>query len=285
MTGIINHRTLTLVMAVLLFFGIAPVQTALAQVEAEKGLPAVFADVGVDEKLGDFVPPDLTFLNESGEEVTIGEYFDGSRPVILNFVYHNCPMLCSILLESFTRTLRDMEWTPGQEFDVLTVSFSATEAPDLAAQQKARYVDTLQRPEAADGWHFLTGSDESIQALTGSTGFKFKWIESSQEFAHPAVLIFLSGEGKITRYIHGMQFPPEDVRKALVEASEGRVGSTIDRIFLYCYRYDANANSYVIHATKLMKLGGFLTVLVLATGLAILWRRERFRQKNEAPVA
>ena len=241
----------------------------------DDGLPSVFDDVGIVEKLGESVPTDLVFFDEDGQEVALANYFDGERPVILNFVYHNCPMLCSILLESFTKSLRDLDWTPGEEFDVLTISFSALETPELASTQKTRYVNTLGRPEAASGWHFLTGSEENIFALADASGFGFKWIESSQEFAHPAALIFMDGEATITRYIHGMNYPPLDLRKAIVEASEGRIGTSMDRILLYCYRYDASANSYVLHATSLMKIGGFLTLLLVGIGLLIFWRRER----------
>ncbi len=205
----------------------------------------------------------------------LAEYFDGEKPVILNFVYHNCPMLCSILLESFTKSLKDLDWTPGGEFDVLTISFSAKETPELASRQKTRFLKILERPEADSGWHFLTGSEENISALTDAAGFGFKWIESTKDFAHPAALIFLDGKANITRYIHGMNYPPSDLRKAIVEASEGRVGTSVDRILLYCYRYDAGANSYVLNAINLMKIGGFLTLVVVGLGLLIFWRRER----------
>ena len=165
---------------------------------------------------------------------------------------------------------------------IATVSFSAVETPDLAGQQKTRYVEILERPEAATGWHFLTGSETNIAALAGSVGFSFKWVESSQEYAHPAALMFLDGNGQVTRYIHGMHYPPEDIRKALVEASEGRIGTSIDRILLYCYRYDPTANSYVLSATQLMKAGGFFTLLLVGIGLLFFWRRERRQLGNRS---
>ena len=248
-------------------------------------LPAVFEGVGITEQLGQRIPLDLVFRDESGAEARLADYFESGRPVILNFVYHSCPMLCSILLESFSKTLRDMDWAPGQEFDVLTVSFSADESPTLAAGQKERYVEIVGREKAESGWHFLTGSEENIQSLAQATGFSFRWIEATKEFAHPAALIFLGSEGQITRYIHGMYFPVSDVRKAVVEASEGRIGSTTDRILMYCYRYDSTANSYVLHATNLMKLGGLLTLLVLGLGLFLFWKREHQRQAHTASAA
>ncbi len=238
-------------------------------------LPKAFEGVGIDERLGEHIPLDLTFTDENGATVSLGDYFDGERPVALNLVYFNCPMLCSLVLDGFTKTLEQMEWTPGEAFDVVTVSFAADETPDLAARAKERYLMVLDRPEAAKGWHFLTGSEENIHALADAVGFHFKWVEETQEYAHPTALILLGGDGKITRYLHGMQYEPRDVRTALVEASAGKVGTTVDRIVLYCFRYDSEANSYVADAVKLMKLGGGLTVLVLGLFLFIFWRRER----------
>jgi protein SCO1 len=242
-------------------------------------LPAVFDGVGIDEKLGETLPLDLIFRDEAGQSVVLADYFDGSRPVLLNLVYHECPMLCSLTLTEFTGTLQELYtedgWIPGDQFDVLTVSFSATEMPELAARAKARYLGQLGAEEAAAGWHYLTGTEESIRALADAVGFRFKWMSDTSEFAHPAALMFMSGSGKITRYLHGMAYKPADVRRAVVEASEGKVGTTVDRIFLYCYRYDSEANSYVLRAQNLMRGGGLLTVIVLVLGLATYWRRER----------
>jgi len=247
-------------------------------------LPAVFDGVGITEALGESLPQDLEFFNDSGELVRLGSLISADRPVILNFAYHNCPMLCSIMLESFAKTLADMDMKAGQDFDVITVSFSADETPDLAARQKAKYLERLTYDSADVGWHFLTGSQENIAALTAATGFGYKWVESAGEFAHPAALIFVSPEGVVTRYLHGMSFKPLDVRRAIVEASSGEVGTTLDRIIMYCFRYDATANSYVIHAQRLMKLAGFVTLLLVVFGLGIFWRRERRKQQRGAGV-
>jgi protein SCO1/2 len=186
-------------------------------------------------------------------------------------------MLCNMLLEGLTRSLAEMRWTPGQQFTVLTVSFSGIETPDLAARQKDRFLGALGKPEAATGWHFLTGSDENIQALAASVGFQFKWVEEAGQYAHPATLIFLSGEGRISRYLYGMDFPPGDIRKALVEASEGTIGSPVDQLILYCFQYDPVTNTYVASAQNIMKLGGLLTVLFLGGMLWVFWHREQKR--------
>ena len=243
-------------------------------------LPTSLNGVGLDQLLGESISADVLFNDASGEEVSISELLDGKTPVILNFVYHDCPMLCSVVLDSFTETLKQMPWTPGDQFDVFTVSFSAEETPEMAFDAKERILKKLGKPEAATGWHFLTGSEESISSLTESVGFKFKWVESTQEFAHPSALIFVSGDGVITRYINGVNYPAADVRRAVVEASEGKVGSALDQVLLYCYRYDPDSNSYVLHATNLMKVGGMLTLIVIGIGLFVFWRRERSRQKQ-----
>jgi protein SCO1/2 len=245
-------------------------------------LPRAFEGVGLDERLGDGIPMDTRFVDSEGRSVTIGDYFDGERPVLLNFVYHSCPMLCSLLLEELTAGLKDVSWTPGKEFRVVTVSFASFESPDLAAQQKNRYLAKLGRSDAESGWTFLTGSEEDIAALTEAIGFSFKWVQESQEFAHPSVLVFLSGDGVITRYVMGMDYPAPTIEMALREASVGTIASAIDRLILYCYQFDPNSNTYVVHATNVMKMGGFVTVLFLATVLGVFWRRER---STNRPVA
>ena len=261
--------------------GVLPLGTAVGQPSGE--MPAVFDSVGVTEQLGTNIPQDLAFRDASGAAVQLGDYLDGERPVLLNLVYHDCPMLCNLVLDGMTNMLRELAWTPGGKFEIVTVSFSPREGPELAARQKAHYLDVLGKPGAAAGWHFLTGSEEAIQALAAAIGFRYRWIEEQQQFAHPAALIFLSGDGKITRYLYGLEYKAADVRIALTEASEGKVGSAIDQAILYCFQYDPQANSYVLHAVNFMKLGGLLTMVVLGGMLVIFWRRERQRQK-EAPA-
>ena len=256
--------------------------TASAQV-AEQAAQA-YEGVGIDQRLGEVVPQDLVFQNETGETVTLGTYLDGTRPVILTFVYHTCPMLCNTLLDGFTRSLAEMTWMPGQEFEVLTISFNAIDTPELASRQKARYVAQLGKPEAAAGWHFLTGDEAAIDALTQAVGFNYRWVEQQQEYAHPAALIFLTGNGTIARYLPDLTPRPLDVRATLVETSEGAVGSVLDRVFLFCFQFDPTANSYALHATNAMKIGGLLTVLALIATLFVLWRRE-VRRKHDDGLA
>ncbi len=238
-----------------------------------------YQGIGIDQRLGAVVPGDLVFRNEDGEDVALKTYLDGDRPVLLTLVYHSCPMLCNTMLNGLTNTLADMAWTPGDEFEVLTVSFNAIDTAELARRQKARYVAQLGNPEAASGWHFLTGDEASINTLTETVGFNYRWVEEQQEYAHPAALIVLNGEGTITRYLPGLANPAREVRASLVEASEGKIGTVLDQAFLYCFQFDPEANAYVLHAFNAMRVGGVLTMLVLGMMLFMLWRRESKRPR------
>lgn len=250
-------------------------------------LPSIYEGAGLDEKLGATLPLDIVLYDESGTAVELGSLFPADRPVLLNFVYYNCPMLCSILLDGVTNALRKMEWTPGNQFEVITVSFASNEGPELAEQQKAKFVSRLQRPEAEQGWHFLTGDSTAIRQLTSAVGFQFKWVEAQQEYVHPAAIMFVSPSGVLTRYLHGLEFNPRDVRTALVEASEGKIGTPLDQAILFCFRYDPDKGSYVPYAENLMKLGGMLTIIVLGSILFVFWRREgrRLSESQAAQIA
>lgn len=230
--------------------------------------------VGIDRQLGETVPGDIALRTAEGDEVTLGRYLDGERPIVLNLVYHNCPMLCGLMLDGFTESLRAMDWTPGEEFRVLTVSFNPREGPEIAREKKATYVNRLDRAGAADGWHFLTGSEASIDRLTEAVGYNVRWVAEDEEYAHPTAQVFLSGEGVVTRYIHGIEVPAGDMRKALVEASEGEVGNAIDRAAMYCFQFDPEENTYTADAFNLMKIGSVATVLLLGGVLFVFWRRE-----------
>lgn len=240
----------------------------------------IYDEMKLEERVGETVAKDAVFYNEEGEEVVLADYLDGETPVALSLVYHDCPMLCSLMLDGLTESLRELSWTPGEEFEVLTVSFNAIETPDVAARQKERYLGELGRPEAGAGWHFMTGDEENIQKLTESVGFYFTWMEDEQEYAHPSTLIFLSGEGEIMRYLHGMEYPERYMRNALVEASGGEVGSWIDQAVMYCFQYDPSKNSYVVHAMNVMKIGSLLGAIALGLFLLMFWRREGDQQQR-----
>lgn len=241
----------------------------------------VFDGVGMDEQLGGRLPLDLAFRDETGATVRLADYFEADRPVVLNLVYHNCPMLCNLMLDGFTRSLQGVAWAPGTTYEVVTVSFAADEGPDLAARQKDRYVELLGKPAAADGWHFLTGDEAEIQALAAAVGFQFRWMEEQGEYAHPAVTTFLTPDGRIARYLYGIHPTPRDVRTAIVEAGEGTVGGLVDQVVLFCFQYDPAEGSYVPHAINIMKIGGLLTMLLLGVTLGVFWRREARAVRGE----
>lgn len=270
-------------MLLLAVFGQLSVQAQADTERSASRIPPSLNGVGVEEKLGDLLPRDAAFMDAEGRPVTLGEYMDSGRPLLVNFLYHNCPMLCSITLEALGQTLADMDWTPGQEFEVISISFGAGETPDMAARAKERMLAKLGREEASDGWHFLVGDSTNIHLVTDAAGYSFKWVASTQEYAHPAALIFAGEDGTITRYLHGLDLPANDVRKALVEASEGKVGSPVDQILMFCYQYDPGSNSYVLHATNLMKLGGMFTLMLIGIGLFVFWRKERDHQVERTP--
>lgn len=276
-------RSITTLIVAVLLIGSWTVSPARAQRSGE--MPQQFEGVGIDRKLGDTIPADLIFRNAAGESVELGRYFDGERPVMLNLVWHKCHMICPRMLNGITSTLKSMSWTPGAEFQVLTVSFNPREGPDLARQKKQEYLAQLGKPEAEAGWHFLTGSEASIKALTEAVGFNFRWVPEEQQYAHPTATIFLSGTGTVTRYIYGMSLPTSDARTALVEASDGTVGNPVDQIALYCLQFDPNSNTYTADAFNIMKLAGVLTMIILGGVLFFFWRRERERLERTVPNA
>ncbi len=231
-----------------------------------------YEGVGLSPRLGEQIPLDLVFINSHGETVTLREYFHQDRPVVLTFVYHTCPMLCSALLDGITRSLDDVPWAPGDGYEMVTVSFSPEDTPERAAEQRTRYLRRLDQQDAE--WHFLTGNETSIQALTQATGFMFKWVEEQQEFAHPAAVIVLSDEGIITRYLPDLAPKGRDLRAAIVEASDGMVGNLLDRAFLYCFQFDPTSNSYVLVARRAMQVGGGITALLLIASLGFLWMKD-----------
>lgn len=240
--------------------------------------PPQLRGIDVEEHLGSTIPLDLEFTNDAGEKVKLGQYFHQGKPVIIVLAYYNCPMLCTLVLNAVTESVKQLTWTPGNEFQILTLSIDPLETSDLAAAKKRNYLKFLDKPGAEDGWRFFVGEDASIHQLADALGFKYFYVEERKEYAHPAVAFILGEDGKISRYLYGIQFKERDMRLALVEASEGKVGNTIDRILLYCYHYDPQAKGYVVFATNVMKLGGLLTMVLLGTFVAVLWRKESQRK-------
>ena len=237
-------------------------------------IPKPLREIGFDQRLDRPLPLETTFRDEQGRDVRIGRYF-GSKPVILSFVYYDCPMLCTQVINAMTATLRTMSLNAGADFEVVLVSFDPREKPALAAQKKAEYLARYDRAGAIDGWHFLTGDQPAIQQLTSAAGFRYTWDEDTQQFAHPAGIIVVTPDGRPARYLFGIEYGPRDVRLALVEASEGKVGTPVDAFLLYCYHYDPMTGRYGLLVMRLLRISGAATVLALGGFVWIMIRRER----------
>jgi len=241
---------------------------------AQEELPGPLADVGFDQRLGEQIPLDLHFTDENGQTVALGGYF-GQRPVVLALVYYECPMLCSMVLNGMTTSLRALKFKPGSEFEVVVVSFDPSETPDLARTAKQTYLERYDRPDAENGWHFLTGNEQAIQTLTRSVGFRYIYLPEEDQFAHAAGILALTPEGRIARYFYGVEYAPRDVRLGLIEAADNQIGSMVDQVLLYCFHYDPTTGRYSAVAMNIVRLAAVVTIALLAVFLLRQWRRER----------
>jgi protein SCO1/2 len=239
----------------------------------------VLKQVGIEQRLDNQIPLDLAFRDESGREVRLGEYFRGGKPVVLTLVYYECPMLCNQVLNGFVGTLGAMTFTPGKEFEVVTVSFDPREGPELAARKKETYLKRYRRENAGVGWHFLTGDKASIDALSESVGFRYVWDDESKQFAHASAIMVATPQGKLSHYFYGIEYSPKDLRLALVEASEGKIGSPVDALILYCYHYDPATGRFA-PVMAVLRVAGLLTVLGLAALVYYLTRRSRRKEER-----
>jgi protein SCO1/2 len=236
--------------------------------------PPYLTNLGIEQHLDSQIPPDLAFVDDTGHPVKLGDYF-GKKPLILNLVYYNCPMLCGEELAGLSSAMRVVKFEVGKEFDVITVSFNPKETPELAAAKKKEYLQRYGRPNATAGWHFLTGPAESINALTKTVGFQYQYDESKNQYAHATAIMVLTPQGRISRYFYGVEFPPKDLRMGLVEASQGKIGNAVDQVLLYCYHYDPAAGKYGAVVSNMLKIGGALTVLILVAMILIFLRLEK----------
>jgi protein SCO1/2 len=236
--------------------------------------PPYLTNVGIEQHLDGQVPADLAFVDDTGRPVKLGDYF-GKKPLILNLVYYNCPMLCGEALAGLSASMKMIKFDVGNEFDVVTVSFNPKETPQVAAQKKADYLKRYGRPNASAGWHFLTGPPESINALTKAVGFQYQYDATKDQYAHATAIMVLTPQGRISRYFYGVDFPPKDLRMGLVEASEGKIGNAVDQVLLYCYHYDPVAGKYGAVVSNMLKIGGGLTILLVGGLILILIRLDR----------
>ena len=235
--------------------------------------PKILRDVGIDQRLNEQVPLDLPFKDETGKTVKLGDYF-GKKPVILSLVYFDCPMLCTMVENGLMQSLKQVNFDVGDEFEVVTVSFDPRDTPEVANAKKALYVGLYGRKGAAKGWHFLTGNQPSITALTKAVGFRYAYDPQTGQFAHATAIMVLTPQGKLARYFYGIQYPPGGLRLALVEASHEKIGSPVDAVLLFCCQYNPATGKYGLIISHVISIAGGITVLILGTLMFILFRSE-----------
>jgi len=244
--------------------------------------PTELQGVDIVEHLGGSLPRDAAFRDTDGKPVKLGDYFDGKRPTLFVFAYHSCPMLCSLVLDAAVKSLNDVQWTVGDEFDVVSVSIDPKDTPETATKKRAQVVSSYTRARGdTKGWHFLTGDEANIRKVTDAVGFEYRYDARQKQYAHPAAIYLLTPEGHVARYLYGIEFPPGDVRLGLLEATEGRSITTTERLLLFCYHYDPQGKKYSLVAMNVMRLGGAATVLGMGTFFTIMWARGRRRRKEE----
>lgn len=239
-------------------------------------MPAALREIGFDQNIGQRLPLDAPVRDEEGRVVPIGAYF-GRRPVVLIFSYYNCPMLCSQVIGGLASALGVISLEPGRDLEVVAVSFDSRDTPGSAHGKKSEYLRRYGRPEAAAASHFLTADQTSIERLTRAAGFRYAWDEQTKQFAHPSGVIVLTPDGRLARYMFGIEYGPRDLRLALVEASEGRVGTAVDTLLLYCYHYDPMTGRYGFLVMRALRIAGAITVLLLGSFVLLMLRRERRR--------
>ena len=234
------------------------------RVSTPNNVPSILRDVGIDQKLNNQIPLDLVFREETGSAVRLGQYF-GQKPVILVLAYYDCPMLCTLVLNGLLHSLKELKFNVGQQFEVVTVSFDPTEKPPLAAAKKAIYVGIYGRPGAAAGWHFLTGDDPSIRQLTQAVGFHYNYDAQTKQYVHATGIIVLTPQGRLAKYFYGIQYPAGNLRLGLIEASQGKIGSPVDELLLYCSQYDPATGKYSVVISHVLKLAALMTILSLGS--------------------
>jgi protein SCO1/2 len=233
--------------------------------------PPGLLHVGIEQHLDEQIPADLNFRDETGKPVRLGDYF-GKKPMILNLVYYNCPMLCGEVLSGLESAMRVLKFDVGKEYDVLTVSFDPRETPEMATKKKAEFLKRYGRAGADQGWHFLTGPQESIDTLTKAAGFQYQYNPKTGQFAHATAIVLLTPGGKITQYYYGVEYPPKDLRLGLIQASQNKIGTLADQVLLYCYHYDPNTGKYGAIISRVLQLSALATILGLGTLMIVLIR-------------
>ena len=239
-----------------------------------KEQPPTDYPIDVIEQLGDYIPLDTVFINESGEEIVLKDLFQKNIPTILTLNYFECPMLCTLVLNGLAESIEKLTLNPGEEYQVITIDINPNESTAFANQKKKNYIAGYNLKNIKNDWHFLTGEQESIKKIADSIGFIYYYDEDRDEYMHPAAISVLDPEGKISRYLYGIQFLAKDLKLSLLEAGQGKIGSTLDKIILYCYHYDPYKNTYTLFATNVMRLGGILTIIFLGITIVGYWKND-----------
>jgi len=243
------------------------------------GLPDALQTIGIEQRLGESLPLTAEFKDESGQAVQLGKFFNNGRPVILALVYYECPMLCNQVLNGLTGSLKGITFNAGKEFDVVAVSFDAREndKPGLAQNKKASYMERYGRPGTEQGWHFLTGTQASIDAITNAAGFKYKWDDKSNQFAHASAVMVVTPEGKLSRYLYGIDYAAKDLKLGLIESAENRIGGVADQLLLYCFHYDPSTGKYGFAILSVIRLFAIFTLAGMAAMGFVFWKRNKAR--------
>jgi protein SCO1 len=274
--GVVRTALFAAAMACALASGAQPTRAQLSDPMQSVGVrPDLLKDVGIDQKLNQQVPLGLTFKDENGNPVKLGQFF-GQKPVILSLVYFNCPMLCTQVLNGQEASMKGLPMDAGNQFEAVTVSIDPSDKPVMASVKKQMYVGMYGRPNAAQGWHFLTGDAPQIKALADSVGFRYAYDADSKQFAHASAIMVLTPQGKISKYFYGIEYSPRDLRLGLVEASNEKIGTPVDSMLLFCYHYDPSTGKYGLIINRLIQAGGLITVLAIGITMLILFRRERY---------
>ena len=245
------------------------------------GLPPVLKKVGIDQNLNGQVPLDAVFKDEQGNEVRLGQYFKG-KPVVIALVYYTCPMLCNQVMNGMLGSFRQTSFNIGEQFEVVTVSFDTKDTPAIAAAKKTTYIAGYNRPSGAAGWHFLTGDEANIKRLADAVGFRYTWDEQTKQYAHASGIMIATPDGKLARYFYGIDYPSRDVRLALVEASENKIGTPVDALMLYCYHYDPSTGKYGAVVMNIIRVAGVLTLVLMAVMFLVLRKIAARRRLNFA---
>ena len=244
------------------------------------GLPDALQKVGIEQRLGESLPLEVKFRNEDGKYVPLGELLTNGRPAILALVYYECPMLCNQVLNGLTGSLKGISLDPGKDFDVIAISFDAREndKPGLAANKKASYIDRFGRKGTESGWHFLTGDQAAIDAVTKAVGFKYEWDAKSSQFAHASGIMIVTPEGRLSHYFYGIDYAPRDVKLGLIDAADKKIGSVSDKLLLYCYHYDPSTGKYGFAVLSAMRIGGIVTMIGMGAMGFVFWRRNKVKK-------